>query len=127
MAAAFPLVVRGLNRAGLGPVNAEVSPVELRRSALLAMGEVTARLGLDQGWVIFGHTHRVGPREGDDPAEWRGRSGVGLVNTGSWVHERVFIDRAGATSPYWPGHVVEVDPEPGTAPRVRALLADATF
>ena len=30
------------------------------------MGEVAARLGLGDAYVIFGHTHRAGPLPGDD-------------------------------------------------------------
>ena len=73
-AGAFPLGVRALNRAGLGPVRPDVSGAELRRSALRAMGEVARRLELGRAHVIFGHTHRAGPRPGDAAARV-GRSG----------------------------------------------------
>jgi hypothetical protein len=120
IAAAFPVAVHGLNRAGLGPVRADVSPSELRRAGVRAMGETVERLGIDAAYVLFGHTHRTGPRERDDPAEWTAPNGARLVNTGSWVHEGVFLGDAGPRSPYWPGTVVELD-EDGP-PRVRNLL-----
>ena len=42
----FPLVVSALNRAGMGPLKADISGPELRRAGLCAAGEVAARLGL---------------------------------------------------------------------------------
>jgi hypothetical protein len=117
LAAAFPWAIRALNRTGIGPVHHDLSPSELRRAGLRAMTEVVDRLGLEARWVLFGHTHRPGPLERDDRAEW-GR----LVNTGSWVHEAAFLGERPQDSPYFPGTVVEVDPEPGTAPRLANVL-----
>ena len=65
LAGAFPLAVAALNRAGLGPLRADISAAELRRAGLRAMGEVAARLDLGDAYVIFGHTHRAGPLPGD--------------------------------------------------------------
>ncbi len=59
-----------LNRAGIGPLRAEISAVELRGAGLRAMGEVAARLGLGDAHVVFGHTHRPGPLPSDDEEEW---------------------------------------------------------
>ena len=89
-ATAFPVVVAALNRAGLGPLHADVSAVELRRAALRASHEVLGRLEVPAQHVIFGHTHRAGPLPGDDPRqpEW-GR----LLNTGSWVYEPAWLGR----------------------------------
>ncbi len=84
--AAFPLAVHALNRAGLGPLKADVSTGELRRAGLRAMGEVAARVGLGDAYVIFGHTHRSGPLPDDPQTEWRGRLGARLFNTGSWTY-----------------------------------------
>jgi hypothetical protein len=81
------------------------------------MHEVTGRLGIDARWVLFGHTHRPGPLERDHAAEWGG-----LVNTGSWVHEAAFVGQDPSDSPYRPGTVVEVGPDPGTPPLVRNVL-----
>jgi predicted phosphodiesterase len=96
--AAFPVVVAGLNQAGLGPLGADVSGVELQRAALRAFAESMARLEVRAAHVIFGHTHRAGPLPGDDRSEW-GR----LLNTGSWVYERGYLGDDPAASPYRPG------------------------
>ncbi|MBV9803546.1 MAG: hypothetical protein JO130_10165 [Solirubrobacterales bacterium] len=99
LAAAFPAVVAGLNRAGMGPLRANVSAVELRRSGLRALTEALARLEVPDGThVVFGHTHRAGPLPGDDQAEW-GR----LINTGSWVHDYGWLSDSPGESPYRPG------------------------
>jgi hypothetical protein len=99
MAAAFPAVVAVLNRAGMGPMRADVSAVELRRAGLRAFDEVLGRLGVPaDAQVIFGHTHRAGPLATDDRSEW-GR----VVNTGSWVHDRAWIGDSPGESPYRPG------------------------
>ena len=118
---AFPLVVGALNRAGMGPLKADISGPELRRAGLCAMGEVAARLGLGQAYVIFGHTHRAGPLPGDDEREWRGRLGARLVNTGCWTYERAFLTAAAPENPYWPGSCVIV--EDSGPPQVERLLA----
>jgi hypothetical protein len=118
---AFALGVAAVNRAGIGPVRADVSGPELRRAGLRAMGAVVAHLGIDARHVLFGHTHRAGPLPGDDPADWALPAGGGLVNTGSWVYERVHVgDRHGG--PYWPGGAVEL--EDGAEPRPVRLLDD---
>jgi hypothetical protein len=98
LAAAFPLVVAGLNRAGMGPLHADVSAAALRRGALQAFDEVLARLEVAAAHVVFGHTHRAGPLPGDVPGEW-GR----LVNTGSWVYEPGYLGDTPGESPYRPG------------------------
>jgi hypothetical protein len=110
---AFPLALAGLEHAGLGPLSADLSGPGIRRAALGAMRTVTERLGLEARHVIFGHTHRAGPLEGDDRAEWALAAGARLHNAGSWVYESMYLDR-GWGSPYWPGGavVVEDDGEP---------------
>ncbi len=124
LAGAFPLAVGALNLAGLGPLRADISPVELRRAGLEAMGEVAARLGLGDAYVVFGHTHRAGPFAEDLQQEWEGRAGARLVNCGSWVYAAVFLSRSGPENPYWPGSAVLVE-EDGP-PRVLRLLGDRT-
>jgi hypothetical protein len=119
---AFPLMVRGLNRAGLGPVNADISRAELRRSGLRAMGEVAARLDLGDAHVVFGHTHRAGPFPDDPESEWRGRGGARLINSGSWVYDGIFLTSTPGESPYWPGTCVLV--EDSGPPVLRRLLLD---
>jgi predicted phosphodiesterase len=106
--ATFPAIVAGLNRAGLGPVSADVSIDALRGSSLAAIGEVLLRLRVAARFVIFGHTHRAGPLPEDDPGPWRTSTGVRLVNCGCWVGERTLAggDR---DSPYRPGFCVALD------------------
>ncbi len=142
--AAFPLAVAALNRAGIGPLRAEISGTELRRAGLRAMGEVAARLGLGEAYVVFGHTHRAGPLARDDEREWRGvyasaardgasapaatvataGSGARLVNAGCWTYDSVFLTATPGESPYWPGTCVLV--EDSGAPVLERLLADRT-
>jgi hypothetical protein len=124
LAAGFPLAVAALNRAGLGPVRADISPGELRRAGLAAMGEVAARLGLGDAYVVFGHTHRGGPRPTDHQPEWLGRSGARLVNAGSWTYSPIFLTPTPGESPYWPGDCVLV--EDSGPPEVRGLLRERT-
>ncbi len=122
IAAAFPVAVAALNRAGLGPLRTEVSMTALRRAGLDAMGEVAARLELGDAYVVFGHTHRAGPLPGDDQQEWRGRLGARLVNTGSWTYAPIFLSSKPVESPYWPGACVIVgDNGP---PVIERLLLD---
>jgi len=114
------LSIATLNRAGLGPLRADVSGVELRRAGLRAMGEVVERLGIDADHVIFGHTHRAGPWPGDAPEAWMAPTGARLLNTGNWVYERHFLTRNPNESPYWPGAGVVVDDE--GPPRLERFL-----
>jgi hypothetical protein len=124
IAGAFPLGVAALNRAGLGPFNADISSGELRRAGLRAMGEVAARLNLGDTHVVFGHTHRAGPLPNDMPAEWRGPSGARLINTGCWTYDSYFLTASPGESPYWPGSCVIVDDD--GPPVLRRLLANHT-
>jgi hypothetical protein len=84
------------------------------------MGEVIHRLGIEATHVVFGHTHRRGPLDGE--YAWRTGTGTGLLNSGSWTYLSGLIGSATAEeSPYWPGTVVEVDAE--RPPRARLLLS----
>jgi hypothetical protein len=118
--ALIPGGVAALNRLGFGPFDPEISGPALRHAGLRAMGEVVARLGIETEHVIFGHTHRLGPLEGDEG--WTTASGIRLHNSGNWVYEPVFLDRSPATSPYWPGGLVLVEDE--GPPRVERVLID---
>ena len=118
----FPVAVAALNRAGIGPLRANISAEELRRSGLAAMAEVAVHLGLGNSYVVFGHTHRPGPLPGDDEHEWHGRSGARLVNCGSWTYASIFLRGGPQESPYWPGTCVVVG-EQGP-PEIRRLLQD---
>lgn len=111
-----------LNRAGLGPLSADLSGRELRRAGLAAMGAVLDALGIEAQHVVFGHTHRAGPLAGDEGGEWVTPAGTRLLNTGSWVYEPVFITTTPNQSPYWPGGAAVV--QDGGAPRLERLLGD---
>jgi len=127
----FPVAVAALNRAGLGPLRAEVSLGELRRAGLRAMGEVAQRLGLADSYVVFGHTHRSGPLPDDDLREWHrppaapgGTPGARLVNCGSWTFDSIFLGDTAGDNPYWPGTVAVVDDS--GPPTLARLLQDRT-
>jgi hypothetical protein len=109
IAGAFPFAIAALNRAGLGSFQADISTDELRRAGLRAMGEVASRLALGKAHVIFGHTHRAGPRPGDDISEWRGPGGARLLNAGCWTYDGYFVRGEPGESPYWPGGAVLVE------------------
>jgi hypothetical protein len=120
VSAAFSGFVAVLNWAGFGPLGSDVTAPGLRQGGLRGFEEVLARLGLKARYAIFGHTHRAGPLPGDDQSEWTTSSGVSLVNSGSWVHDKGWIGDSPTGSPYRPGFaVVWADEEP---PRVVNLL-----
>jgi predicted phosphodiesterase len=127
----FPLAVAALNRAGIGPLKAEISSAELRGAGLRAMGEVASRLGLGDAYVVFGHTHRAGPLAHDDVREWHrpptlpgGPPGARLVNVGCWTYDSIFLTDTPGESPYWPGTVALVEDD--GPPVLRRLLLDRT-
>ncbi|HXE45528.1 MAG TPA: hypothetical protein VN635_10040 [Conexibacter sp.] len=107
----FPLTVAAVNRAGLGPVRADISGAELGRAGVRAMGEAADRLDVaaaGAAHVLFGHTHRAGPREQDAGLPWTTPAGVRLHNAGCWVYERQFLSATPYESPYWPGTAIRV-------------------
>jgi hypothetical protein len=120
MAAAFPVLVAALNRAGIGPLRAELSGAALRQAGIRGMESVAVRLGLAAPYLIFGHTHRAGPLPGDDRHEWGTAGGTALVNSGCWVQEPSFTGSDPSRSPYRVGFAVWVD-ESGP-PRLINLL-----
>jgi calcineurin-like phosphoesterase family protein len=122
MAGLFPLLITGLNRAGLGPLSADLGGEELRRSWLRAMGEVVRRLEIGAAHVIFGHSHRAGPLPTDDVHDWATPTGTRLHNAGCWVFESHFLSGSHSDSPYWPGAAVRL--EDGEAPVLERLLTD---
>lgn len=121
-AAAFPVAVSALNRAGIGPLRADLSGGALRRAGLYGIDQVRRRLGITARHIVFGHTHRAGPVPGDDDAEWRTAAGARLINSGCWVHEPAFLGSAPQSSPYRIGFAVTVDDDPATAPQLVNLL-----
>jgi predicted phosphodiesterase len=117
---AVPGAVGVANRLGLGPVKPDLSPGAITRAGIVAIGEVSARLGIEADHLIFGHTHRRGPLEGE--SGWQAPNGTRLLNAGSWVHMPGLLgDGPAARSPYWPGTAVEVDDD-DEPPRARLLL-----
>lgn len=122
LAAAFPLVIAGLNRAGVGPLRSDISGLALRRSSLAAMGQVVDRLGIGARHVVFGHTHRTGRLPGDDPSEWTTPSGARLHNCGCWVFETYLMTSVDGASPYWPGRCIVLEDD--GPPRLEHLLGE---
>jgi hypothetical protein len=121
--AGFRATVAAANRAGLGPLGAELNGPAMRRAGLAAIAEVAGRLGLRPEHLISGHTHRTGMLERDRPSEWRTPSGTRLHNTGCWVFETHFMGRLPrGESPYWPGGAIVVDDD--GPPRLERLLGD---
>jgi predicted phosphodiesterase len=112
--------VTALNRTGLGPFRADLSPAELDRAGVQAMGEVITRLEIDAAHVIFGHTHRAGPLEGD--TGWTLPGGTRLWNPGSWVYSATLVGQRGGRSPYWPGRCAFVGDS--GHPELRSVLTD---
>lgn len=109
-------------RANLAPLTARLVDAQMRGSAMPAMAEVAQRLGVEADWIVFGHVHRLGPR--DEPAWQPVPNGPRLLNTGAWVYEPMLLDRVMPPHPYWPGGAVLI--EPGAEPRAVALLDDLT-
>jgi hypothetical protein len=109
MLAGLDAAITLLNRAGIGPLRADLSPVELRRAGLIAFGAVLEALSVQSPFAIFGHTHRAGPLDGDDPQEWVAPTGTRLFNSGCWVHEPSFLGPRPARSPYRAGFAVRLD------------------
>ena len=119
--AGYRAAVAALNVAGLGPLQAGLSPAALRRGYLPGIREVVERLGLGgAGHVIWGHSHRSGPWPADDPAEWTAPGGARIVNTGSWVYQPHFLSPEPNGSPYWPGTAVLVEDDRPAAARAPA-------
>jgi UDP-2,3-diacylglucosamine pyrophosphatase LpxH len=112
-AGGFPLAVAALNRAGFGPLQADISGPDLRRAGLAAMGEAITRLGAGEqsSHVVFGHTHRTGPLPHDERLEWRTPGGAQLLNCGCWTYDAYFLRGQPSSSPYWPGGSVLVEEE----------------
>jgi hypothetical protein len=122
MAGVLPLLIAAFNRAGLGPLSADLGGSELRRSWLRAMSEVVRRLGIEAEHVIFGHSHRAGPLPDDDDAEWLTPTDAQLHNAGCWVFESHFLAGSHEDSPYWPGGAIALDDD--GPPILERLLAD---
>lgn len=120
-ASTMPQMRRRLLRRRNSPVNAALLGLQMRRASIPALAHVAQRLGVDADWVVFGHVHRLGPVNGDDPQQWSGADGrPAILNTGSWMYEPLLVHRARPPHPYWPGGAVLI--EDGAAPRAVGLL-----
>ncbi|MDQ2675552.1 MAG: metallophosphoesterase family protein [Actinomycetota bacterium] len=119
---ALPGAVGAANRLGLGPVRADLSPNAITRAGVDAMSEVVERLRIDAGWVLFGHTHRRGPLDQEEP--WVTENGATLLNTGSWVHSPSLLRSSSEGSAYWPGTVALIEGD--SDPELVHLLDDWT-
>ena len=123
MAVPFRLAVLAANRAGLGPVQAQVGVHDLRLAGLAAISETARRLRIAPAHLIYGHTHRTGRLAQDDALEWRTPGGTQLHNAGNWIFETLFMSREPAgSSPYWPGGAIALDGD--GPPRLERLLGD---
>jgi hypothetical protein len=122
IAAAIPVAVAAINRAGLGPFRPDLSGTALRRAALEAMAATAERLGAGSAHVLFGHTHRSGPWPGDDQADWALPGGGCLLNTGCWVIDEAFAPAGGGVNAYSPGTCTFVGDD--GPPQLERLLGD---
>jgi predicted phosphodiesterase len=121
-AVGVPVAVRLANRLGIGPLSADLSLREIGHAGVRAMREVAARLRIEAEHLIFGHTHRRGPR-GAEPG-WSLPGGARLHNTGSWVYAPALLGPTSEESPFWPGTLGIV--EDGRDPELVHLLDDAS-
>jgi Calcineurin-like phosphoesterase len=117
---AFPLAVTGINRLLRAEFESEVSAEMIFRTGVEGGAELARRLGVDDGHVITGHTHRGGPRPGEDP--WPLPGGGQLHNTGNWVFSTPLHNPGRPPNSYWPGTVTWV--EDSGPPRQVELLRD---
>jgi calcineurin-like phosphoesterase family protein len=118
--ASFPPLIGGLNRLLRAEFESDISAAAIVRSGIAGATELAARLGVDEGHVITGHTHRGGPEAGE--GEWPLPGGGRLHNTGSWVFATAFHHPGRPPGPYWPGTVTWL--EDGDAPRRIHLLSE---
>jgi hypothetical protein len=118
--ASFPPFIGGINRLLRSEFVPDVSSDRIFRSGIEAGTEMAARLGVDSGHLITGHTHRGGPEAGD--GEWPLRGGGRLHNTGNWIFATAFHHPGRPPGPYWPGTVTWLEDE--GPPRRVHLLAE---
>ncbi|MET0604703.1 MAG: metallophosphoesterase, partial [Baekduia sp.] len=111
-ASTMPSLVRRMNTHRLAPLARRVLGMQMQRAANPALAHVVERLGVEAEWVIYGHVHRNGPREGDEVALWSGPGGRARQgNNGCWRYEPQRQHRGGAPHPEWPGGAVVIDRE----------------
>ena len=120
---AFPLVARGVGRTLQRHFDTDISVENISRSGLIAIREVLGRLGVEAEHVVFGHTHRPGPLEGESLAGWQ-LGGTHLHCTGSWNYSPGLCGPTPERSLFWPGTVTWLEDE--GAPTRSELLHDRT-
>lgn len=118
--AAIPAGIWGVNRLLHSDFGSDFSSDAIAASGVAAATEMAARLEVDAGHVITGHTHRGGPC--DDEAAWPLPGGGSLHNTGNWIFATAFHHPGTPPSAYWPGTITWL--EDGKAPRRERLLLD---
>jgi hypothetical protein len=107
------------------PLTAKMLSGQMRRFSIPALVTVVEHLGIDADWVLFGHVHRLGPLQGDDPEQWAAQGGrPRIANSGSWLYEPLLVHRASPPHPYWPGGAIVL--EDGQEPRPIGLLDSFT-
>jgi predicted phosphodiesterase len=121
---AFPVAARGLGRALGRHFDTDISVDNISRAGLAAIREAIGRLGVDSEYVVFGHTHRPGPLDQDDPGGWQLPNGTRLHCTGSWAYSRGLAGPRPEGSRFWPGTVTWVGDE--GPPERRELLFGRT-
>ena len=103
------------------PLTAMLLGLQMRRASIPALARVVHRLGVEADWVLFGHVHRLGPLDGDNPERWAGpKAGPRIANAGSWVYEPLLVHHLNPPHPYWPGGAILL--EEGRDPRAMGLL-----
>ncbi|MBS1678034.1 MAG: metallophosphoesterase family protein [Actinobacteria bacterium] len=117
---AFPLAVGGINRLLRTDFQSDISGDLIFRTGVEGAAELARRLGIDGGHVITGHTHRGGPRAGEE--SWHLPGGGQLHNTGNWVFSTALHTPGRPPNSYWPGTVTWV--EDSGPPRQVELLRD---
>jgi predicted phosphodiesterase len=117
---AFPAVTRGLGRALKRRFDTDITPPGISHAGLSAMREVLGRLGVEEDYVVFGHTHRPGPLDRDDLSEWKLGDGTRMHSTGSWTWSPGLCGPTPERSLFWPGTVTWIGDE--GPPQRRELL-----
>jgi hypothetical protein len=117
--AAVPATVWALNRILGSDFRPDLSARAISRGGVAGAIEMVRRLRIEAPHVITGHSHRMGPRQGEEP--WSLPGGGSLHNTGNWIFASVLHGPGARPGPYWPGTVTWVEGE--EAPRQVGLLA----
>lgn len=120
--AAAPVAANLVGLGTIAPLGAGALNAQFRRRGLPAMHEVLRRFEIHADHAVFGHVHRAGAAEADDPQGWASTTGPTLHNSGSWVYEPLLLAGAQPPHPYWPGGAVVIDDE--GPPRLLRLLDD---